>query len=42
MPQGRNTLVPGFMAGMEAAHARFGRLPWPRLFEPSIWHARTG
>ncbi|HEY3948166.1 gamma-glutamyltransferase [Phenylobacterium sp.] len=41
-PQGRKTLVPGFMAGMAAAHARFGRLPWANLFQPAIWCAENG
>jgi len=40
--QGRKTLVPGFMAGMEAAHTRFGRLPWSSLFQPAIWYAENG
>ena len=40
--QGRKTLVPGFMAGMAAAHARFGRLPWATLFQPAIWCAENG
>lgn len=40
--QGRQTLVPGFMAGMAAAHARFGRLPFATLFEPAIWYAQNG
>jgi gamma-glutamyltranspeptidase/glutathione hydrolase len=39
---GRKTLVPGFMAGMSAMHARFGRLPFSRLLEPSIWYAKRG
>lgn len=39
---GRKTLVPGFMAGMEAAHRRFGRLPFRQLFAPSLWYARNG
>lgn len=39
---GRQTLVPGFMRGMEALHARFGRLPWADLFAPAIWYAKTG
>ena len=26
-PSGRTALVPGFMAGLEAAHRRFGRYP---------------
>jgi len=40
--QGRKTLVPGFMAGLEAAHGRFGRVAWGDLFAPSIWYARHG
>lgn len=39
---GRKTLVPGFMAGMSEMHDRFGRLPFRRLLEPSIWYARRG
>ena len=34
--KGRETLVPGFMAGIEAMHSRFGRLPFADLFEPAI------
>jgi len=40
--QGRKTLVPGFMAGVEAMHARFGRLPFAELFQPAIWYAEHG
>lgn len=40
--QGRKTLVPGFMAGIEAMHRRFGRLPMRRLFAPAIWYADYG
>ena len=40
--QGRKTLVPGFMAGVEAMHARFGRLPFAQLFQPAIWYAENG
>lgn len=40
--KGRETLVPGFMAGIEAMHARFGRLPFSDLFEPAIWYAEHG
>jgi gamma-glutamyltranspeptidase / glutathione hydrolase len=36
---GRTALVPGFMAGVEALHQRFGRRPFAELFEPSIWLA---
>ena len=39
---GRQTLVPGFMAGVGAMHDRFGRLPWPDLFQPAIWYADNG
>ena len=40
--EGRKTLVPGFMAGIEAMHKRFGRLPFGELFEPAIWYAEKG
>lgn len=39
---GRQTLVPGFMAGIQALHDRFGKLPFRVLFEPAIWYARRG
>ncbi|GAA3436446.1 gamma-glutamyltransferase [Kutzneria kofuensis] len=39
---GRTALVPGFMAGVQAAHRRFGRLPWADLFEPAIFVAEQG
>jgi acetyl esterase/lipase len=38
-PSGRSALVPGFVAGIGAAHRRFGRLPWSDLFSPAIWVA---
>ena len=41
-PSGRTALVPGFMAGVEATHRRFGKLPWATLFEPAIYLARIG
>ncbi len=41
-PSGRTALVPGFMAGVEAAHRRYGRLPWASLFEPAIYFAEEG
>ncbi len=41
-PSGRATLVPGFMAGVEAAHKRFGKLPFETLFEPAIYFAQEG
>lgn len=39
---GRTAMVPGFMAGMQAAHDRFGKLPFKRLFEPGIALADNG
>jgi gamma-glutamyltranspeptidase/glutathione hydrolase len=39
---GRTALVPGFMAGVQAAHDRFGKLPFARLFEPAIVLAEKG
>jgi hypothetical protein len=39
---GRTALVPGFMAGVQAAHDRFGKVPFPRLFEPAIALAEKG
>jgi gamma-glutamyltranspeptidase/glutathione hydrolase len=40
--KGRETLVPGFMAGIEAMHHRFGRLPFRSLFEPALWYDTHG
>ena len=39
---GRTALVPGFMAGVEAAHKRFGKLPFRRIFKPAINLAEQG
>lgn len=41
-PSGRSALVPGFLAGVEAAHARFGTLSFAALFDPAIRHAEDG
>ena len=40
--QGRKTLVPGFMAGIEAMQRRFGVLQFKDLFAPAIWYAENG
>src|SRR5436853_1597481 len=34
--------VPGAVAGLAAAHRRFGTLPWKALLEPAIQAARDG
>ena len=34
--------VPGAVAAWEGLHGRFGRLPWPSLFEPAIEAATDG
>jgi gamma-glutamyltranspeptidase/glutathione hydrolase len=34
--------VPGSVGAWAAMHARFGRRPWPSLFEAAIHHAREG
>ena len=39
---GRTALVPGFMAGVQALHDRFGKLPFSSLFGPAIWIAENG
>ena len=39
---GRTALVPGFMAGIQALHDRFGKLPFSSLFGPAIWIAENG
>jgi len=41
-PSGRTALVPGFFAGVQAAHDRFGKLPFASLFEPAILFAEKG
>ncbi len=39
---GRAMPVPGFLAGLHAAHEKFGKLPWKKIFEPAITHALEG
>jgi gamma-glutamyltranspeptidase/glutathione hydrolase len=39
---GRTALVPGFFAGVQAAHDRFGKVPFERLFEKAIAVAEEG
>lgn len=41
-PSGRTALVPGFLKGIEAAHRRFGELPFASLFGPAIFFAERG
>lgn len=41
-PSGRTALVPGFMAGVAAAHERFGQAPFERLFDCAIYLAEEG
>jgi gamma-glutamyltranspeptidase/glutathione hydrolase len=41
-PSGRTALVPGFLAGVEAAHQRFGKRPFAEIVEPAIRCAEDG
>src|SRR5262245_418523 len=42
IPSGRTVLVPGFLAGVQAAHDRFGKLPFASLFGEAIFLADKG
>ncbi len=42
IPNGRGVMVPGFMAGVQAAHDRFGKLPLQEVFQPAINLAENG
>jgi len=39
---GRETLVGGYMAGMETMQRKFGKLQWADLFAPAIYYAENG
>jgi len=41
-PEGRTALIPGFLAGVEAAHQKWGKLPFEAIFEPAIYLAENG
>jgi gamma-glutamyltranspeptidase/glutathione hydrolase len=41
-PSGRTALVGGFIKGVEAAHRRFGKLPFAALFQPAVEIAEDG
>lgn len=41
-PSGRQVLVPGFMAGVQSAHQRFGKLSFAALFQPAVYFAEKG
>jgi gamma-glutamyltranspeptidase/glutathione hydrolase len=42
IPNARGVMVPGFMAGVQAAHDRFGKLPFQEVFQPAIDLAENG
>lgn len=39
---GRTALVPGFLAGVQAAHDKFGKVEFAQLFKPAIYFAENG
>jgi len=41
-PSGRTALVPGYMAAVQAAHDKFGRLPFEAVFGPALYYAEEG
>ena len=41
-PSGRTALVGGFMKGAEAAHRRYGKLPWEEILAPATYIAEEG
>lgn len=42
VPGGRSVGVPGALRLMAVAHAKYGKLPWARLFQPAIRLATDG
>jgi gamma-glutamyltranspeptidase/glutathione hydrolase len=42
IPNARGVMVPGFMAGVQAAHDRFGKLSFQDVFQPAIDLAENG
>ncbi len=42
IPGGKSVGVPGNVAMLALAHAKYGKLPWAKLFEPAIALARDG
>ena len=42
IPGGRSVGVPGNVAMLKLAHAKYGKLPWATLFRPAIDLARSG
>ncbi|MCH1501647.1 MAG: gamma-glutamyltransferase, partial [Litoricolaceae bacterium] len=42
VPGGLSVGIPGTLALMKHAHAKFGRLPWGKLFDHAIQHAEMG